>query len=367
MMPIPLSTHLEAPDAEDRRLSYGEAINEAMAIALEVFPTAYVIGLGAPDPAGIFGTTLGLTETFGKERVLDMPISENAVTGVVLGSAIDGMRPILTHQRLDFALDSIEQIVNQAAKWHYMFGGRMTAPLVIRMVVGRGWGQGPQHSQSLQSWFAHVPGLKVVMPALPADAKGLLLSAVADPNPVIVIEHRWLHNIEGPVPEGDYRSPLGEPRIIVEGTDATITATSYMTVEALRAAELLQLEGISTEVIDVRTLNPLDDSLILESVRKTGRLVVADTGWTSCGFAGEIVARVSEKAFDALKSAPRRVASPDAPTPTSQKLTDGYYPRAIDIAQAIGGVLGRLLPDLTDSMRQETPLDVPDTLFRGPF
>lgn len=366
-MPIPLSMHHNAPAPKSRTLTYADAVGEAMGVALETFPTSYVIGLGATDPAGIFGTTKGLSETFGHSRVFDMPISENAVSGIVLGSAIDGMKPILTHQRLDFALVSIEQLVNQAAKWHYMFDGKMSAPIVVRLVVGRGWGQGPQHSQSLQNWFAHIPGLKVVMPALPADAKGLLLSAVADPNPVIIIEHRWLYNIVGTVPEGDFRCPIGEPCLLREGTDLTIASTSYMTIESLRAADILAQHDIRVDVIDIQTLNPLNDTTILDSVKKTGRLIVADTGWTSCGFAGEIVARVSEKAFSSLKCAPRRIALPDAPTPTSPKLTETFYPRAVDIARQSAMLLGQQLPDHVFVEDQDCPLDVPDNRFRGPF
>jgi len=352
---------------QTRTLSYAEAVSEAMGIALQVFPTAYVIGLGATDPAGIFGTTKGLAEVYGTHRVFDMPISENAVSGIVLGSAIDGMRPILTHQRLDFSLVSIEQIVNQAAKWHYMFGGIMSAPIVIRLVVGRGWGQGPQHSQSLQNWFAHIPGLKVVMPALPSDAKGLLLSAVADPNPVIIIEHRWLYNSVGPVGEGDCRIPIGSPRCLREGSDITIASTGYMTIEALKAAALLSNYGIEAQVIDVQTLNPLDDEPILGSVERTGHLIVADTGWTSCGFAGEVVTRVSEKAFSSLKAPPQRIALPDAPTPTSHALTDAYYPRDKDIARAAGKLLDRPLPPDAFRNDKDLPLDIPDDRFRGSF
>lgn len=366
-MPLPLSTHHSAHPETTRVLSFADAIGEATGIALKTFPTSYVIGLGATDPAGIFGTTKGLVDTYGDNRVFDMPISENAVTGIVLGSAIDGMRPILTHQRLDFALVSIEQIVNQAAKWHYMFDGIMSAPLVIRLVVGRGWGQGPQHSQSLQNWFAHIPGLKVVMPALPSDAKGLLLSAVADPNPVIIIEHRWLYNIEGVVPEGDYRCPIGSPSVLRDGSDLTIASTSYMTIESLRAAETLAAHGISVEVVDVQTLNPLDDGKIINSVEKTGHLIVADTGWTSCGFAGEIVARVAEKAFTSLKAAPRRIALPDVPTPTSAALTDTYYPRDTDIVKVTAEMLGRTLPADVFARDPDVPLDIPDNRFKGPF
>ena len=326
-----------------------------------------MIGLGTPDPKGVFGTTIGLVDEYGAERILDMPVSENALSGVVLGSAIDGMRPILTHQRVDFSLVSFEQIINQAAKWHYMYGGQATAPLVIRMIVGRGWGQGPQHSQSLQSIFAHIPGLKVVMPTTPADAKGLLLSAIFDDNPVIILEHRWLYDIEGPVPEGDHRTPIGVPRVVRPGKDITIVGTSYMTIEALRAAEMLVDLGIDAEVIDLRTINPLDHKSIIDSVQKTSHLIVTDTSWRNCGVAGEIVARVAEEAFGYLKSAPRRVTLPDAPVPTSHALTDAFYPRAIDIAHIAGDMMGISTSGLSDNSAESGMLDVPDNSFRGPF
>jgi pyruvate dehydrogenase E1 component beta subunit len=278
-----------------RDLKFFQALKEATEIAMTRDPSVYLMGLGVPDPKGIFGSTLNLHKKFGDDRVLDMPTSENGMTGVAIGSALAGMRPVLTHQRIDFALLSIEQIVNQAAKWHYMFGGLMKIPLVIRMIVGRGWGQGPQHSQSLQAWFAHVPGLKVVMPATPHDAKGLLIASIEDDNPVIFIEHRWLYGMSGQVPEGHYTVPLGQARVARTGRDLTIAATSYMTLEALRAAERLAEEGIDVEVVDVRTLKPLDETTILGSVKKTGRLIVADTGWKTMGIGAEIVARAAEE------------------------------------------------------------------------
>lgn len=350
-----------------RELSFAGAINEAMSIALEKDPSVFVIGLGAPDPKGIFGTTSGLRDTHGSERVLDMPVSENAATGLVLGAAIDGLRPVMTHQRIDFALHSLEQIVNQAAKWHYMFDGQMRAPIVIRMVVGRGWGQGPQHSQSLHNWFAHVPGLKVVMPALPADAKGLLLASIADDNPTIFIEHRWLYDIAGPVPEGHVTAQIGPANVVREGEDITIAASSFMTIEALRAAATLSDGGVSAEVIDIHTLNPLQDDLIISSIEKTGHLIVADCGWSHCGFAGEVIARVAEQSHGTLRSAPRRIALPDCPTPTSPALTDGFYPDSRNIVKMTTEILG--IPD----SRFESPVsgrslhDVPDSDFAGPF
>jgi pyruvate dehydrogenase E1 component beta subunit len=263
----------------------------------------------------------------------------------------------------------MEQIVNQAAKWYYMFGGQSSVPLVIRMVIGRGWGQGTQHSQSLQAWFAHIPGLKVVMPVTPYDAKGLLISSIEDNNPVIFLEHRWLHNITGHVPEGMYRVPLGKARVVTTGGDLTIVATSYMTLESLRAAERLAQDGVKAEVIDVRTLSPLDDSLILDSVRKTGHLIVTDTGWKTLGFSAEVVARIAEKAFDDLKSPPRRVASPDCPTPSTPALANHYYPRVADIVTTAKKMLGLPVDEVTSSSPPATPipLDVPDKSFTGPF
>ncbi|HEY9765762.1 MAG TPA: alpha-ketoacid dehydrogenase subunit beta, partial [Chroococcales cyanobacterium] len=218
-----------------RELTYSQAINEALDQALERDPSVYLIGEGVPDPKGIFGTTLGLQEKFGSARVMDMPLSENGMTGVAVGSALMGLRPVMVHQRLDFALLALDQIVNHAAKWHYMFAGQQSVPLVIRLILGRGWGQGPQHSQSLHSWFAHIPGLKVVMPTTPHDAKGLLMKSIEDDNPVIFIEHRWLHDIKGEVPTEPYGVALGSCRVAREGKDLTIVSASYMTLEALKA------------------------------------------------------------------------------------------------------------------------------------
>jgi pyruvate dehydrogenase E1 component beta subunit len=329
--------------------------------------TVYIMGLGVPDPKGIFGTTLGLQEKYGDMRVMDMPLSENAMTGVAIGSALVGMRPIMTHQRIDFALLAMEQIVNQAANWYYMFGGQKSIPLVIRMIIGRGWGQGTQHSQNLAAWFAHVPGLKVVMPTTPYDAKGLLIASIEDNNPVIFIEHRWLHNITGEVPEGVYRVPRGRAKVVREGEDVTIVATSYMTLEALRAAEVLVKEGVEAEVIDVRTLKPIDFSLIIESVRKTSHLIMVDLGWRTVGFSAEIVARIAEEALSDLKSPPRRLTLPDCPTPTTPALANNYYPRAVHIVTTVMEMLG-LSPDYTLSeLRTSVPLDIPDKSFTGPF
>lgn len=350
-----------------RLLTFSQAINEATDLCMAKDPAVYVMGLGVPDPKGIFGSTLGLQQKYGDMRVMDMPTSENGMTGVAIGSALVGMRPILTHQRIDFAVLSLEQIVNQAAKWHYMFGGQMNVSLVIRLVIGRGWGQGPQHSQSLQAWFAHVPGLKVVMPTTAYDAKGLLISSIEDNNPVIFIEHRWLYNVTANVPEGIYRVPLGQAKVMREGHDLTIVAMSYMALEALRAAEILAKDGIQAEVIDVRTLKPLDSSTILKSVRKTGRAMVVDTAWKTGGFGSEIVALVAEEAFAHLKCAPKRVALPDHPTPTSRALAKHYYPRAVHLVATAKSILGLSVDDSVLYENTSIPLDVPDKSFLGPF
>lgn len=354
--------------ATTRELTFAQAINEGTDQCMAADARVYLMGLGVPDVKGVFGTTAGLQQKYGSERVLDMPTSENGMTGVALGSACVGLRPIMVHQRIEFALLAIDHIINQAANWHYMFGGQEAMPLVIRMLIGRGWGQGPQHSQSLQAMFAHIPGLKVVMPATPYDAKGLLIAAVEDNNPVIYLENRWLHSIRGPVPEEMYRVPLGEARTARAGSDATIVSTSYMTLEALRAADLLEKAGIHAEVIDVRSIRPLDTRRILESVRKTGRLVVADAAWKSYGFGAEVLALVAEEAHAVLKSAPRRVTLPDVPTPCTRALAADYYPRAVNIVNAVRTMMG--LPDQTEQQLgivRDTPSDVPDQSFVGPF
>ena len=350
-----------------RELRYFEAINEATDLSMAGDPSVYLMGPGVPDPSGVFGTTLGLQDKYGEDRVMDIPTAENGMTGVAIGSAMIGMRPIMTHHRSEFALLAMEQIVNQAAKSQYVFGGT-GIPLVIRMIVGRGWGQGPEHSQSLQAWFAHVPGLKVIMPTSPYDAKGLLISAIEDNNPVVSIEHRWLYNTFGEVPEGVYRVPIGKARVVREGNDITIVATSYMVLEAIKCAEALGEVGIDAEVVDVRTLRPLDMDTICESVAKTGYLIAADTGWRTGGFGGEIVAAVTERVFDSLKSAPRRIGLPDSPTPASSSLVRHYYPGAQDIVNAACEALGVSEAHLpTPKAGEGVPPDVPDPDFTGPF
>ena len=360
------NSRLGSPDAP-RNLSFVQAINEALHAAMAADPGVICYGLGVDDPKTIFGTTKGLKERFGPERVWDMPTSENAMTGVAIGAALQGLRPVMVHQRLDFFLLAMDQLVNNAAKWHYMFGGQRSVPITIRLVLGRGWGQGPTHSQSLHAWFAHVPGLKVVMPTTPEDAKGLLLSSIFDPNPVLFFEHRWLHETVGPVPEGDYRLPIGKARVLREGSDLTIVAMSYMVVEAIHAIEYLKQHDISCELIDLRTVAPLDWDAVFLSVRKTGRLLALDTGATTGSVGGEVVARVAIDCWDSLLQRPQRIALPDHPEPTSFGMTRGLHPRSENIVAAVNGMLGRNVPIEPLISQRRHSHDVPGDSFRGPF
>jgi pyruvate dehydrogenase E1 component beta subunit len=351
------------------QISQSEAIREALEQAMEEDERVILVGEGVPDPKGIFGTTTGLQQRFGKSRVFDSPLSENGMTGICIGAAISGMRPVMIHQRIDFALLAMDQIVNNAAKWRYMFAGQVSVPLVIRVIVGRGWGPGPQHAQSLQALFAHIPGLKVVMPTSGRDAKGMLLAAIRDNNPVIFIEHRWLQGIADYVPATPYATPLDQALVCRTGVDATLVAFSYMVVEALLAAKALADFGIDLEVIDARSVRPLDMTTIIDSVRRTGRLVVADTAWKTGGIAGEVIASVAETAFDALHSPPLRIALPDIPVPTSHHLTRDFYPDALCLARKINAHLDKDIPDaeLVSRLARSTPHDTPQLEFRGPF
>lgn len=351
-----------------REISYAKAVLEATDQCMSVDPLVYIMGLGVPDPKGIFGTTSGLVAKYGPERAMDTPVAENGMTGIAIGSALVGMRPIMTHQRLDFMLLSLDQIINNAAKWHYMFGGQMKVPIVLRLLLGRGWGQGPQHSQNLQSLFAHLPGLKVVLPTTPYDAKGLLISAIEDDNPVIFIEHRWLHGIVGPVPEKMYRIPIGKSRVVKKGRDVTIVTSSYMTLESMRASDMLKKDGIDAEILDLRTIRPFDEDSIVRSVKKTGRLIAVDGAWPRFGVAAEVLALAAEKCYTALKCASKRVTFPDLPTPTSWSLANRYYPRAIDIVNEVKGMFDISVTQAKDSgSYYNVPHDVPDKSFTGPF
>lgn len=340
-------------------VTYAEALLDATTIAMKKDSSVIVMGIGVDDHKGVFGSTKGLVDRFGKDRVFDTPLSENAMTGVAIGAALAGMKPIHIHIRCDFIYLAMDQLCNIAAKWRYMFGGQMNVPIVIRAVIGRSWGQGSQHSQSLQSLFMHIPGLKVVMPTTAYDAKGLLLSAIFDPNPVIMIEHRLLYYITGQVPESYYEMQLGQAVVRRKGSDLTLVANSYMVVECLKAADFLGNEGIEVEVVDPVSLVPLDENTICDSVKKTGRLLVVDSSWTTCGASAEIAAVVAEKAFGALKGPVRRMGMAPVVCPVSKPLENMFYPNAKSIAQTVCEMLGKKFP--------EKEVELLNTPFKGPF
>jgi pyruvate dehydrogenase E1 component beta subunit len=263
-------------------------------------------------------------------------VSENGITGAAVGAALAGMRPVLVHPRLDFMYYAMDQIANHAANWYYMFGGQVSVPITIWGIINRGGEQAAQHSQALQAMFTHIPGLKVVMPATPYDAKGLLVASIEDNNPVVYIDERWLYEFVGEVPEEIYSVPIGKGIVRKNGKDVTVVATSYMVHEAIKAAESLEEEGIKVEVVDLRSLKPLDENLLFESVKKTGRLVIADGGWKTCGIAAEISARVAESSiFKQLKAPIMRVSLPDTPAPASSALERVYYKKAEDIVSTV--------------------------------
>ncbi|HYH22871.1 MAG TPA: transketolase C-terminal domain-containing protein [Azospirillum sp.] len=358
---------------EPRILTVAEALREATDLCMRRDPRVFVMGEGVADPKAIFGTTAGLAAAHGAARVMETPIAENGFTGLAIGAAMMGRRPLIVHQRVDFALLSLEQLFNNAAKLHYVSNGRHRVPLVVRMIVGRGWGQGPAHSQSLETLFAQVPGLKVVLPATAREAKGQLIAAIEDDNPVVMIEHRWVHYATGAVPEGHYTVPLDGPRVVREGGDVTIVATSYMLLEALRAAETLAQAGIAAEVIDLAVLRPFVADPIVESVRRTGRLLCVDTGFRRYGAGAEIVASVVEQALGALKAPPVRLGLPEHPTPSSRALLGGFYPTALSIIDAAATLVGAG-PARVEGPRAAlaaalatVPMDVPHPTFRGPF
>jgi acetoin:2,6-dichlorophenolindophenol oxidoreductase subunit beta len=318
-----------------RKLQYGLAINEALHQTMEMDPSVLLIGQGVKSPWYVGNTAQGLLERFGADRVIDTPVSENGITGAAVGAAIAGMKAVVVHPRMDFMFFAMDPIINQAANWHYMNGGRVSVPVVFWGIINRGGEQAAQHSQAIHGLFAHIPGLKVVMPATAYDAKGLMIAAIQDPNPVVFVDERLLYLAEDPVPEEIYTVEIGKGAIRREGKDVTVIAVSLMVHEAMKAAERLAVDGVAAEVIDLRSIKPFDREMILNSVRKTGRVVVADIGWKSFGVSAEIAAFVVENAFDALKAPVLRVALPDCPAPASRNLEEVYYPTAEDIVNAV--------------------------------
>lgn len=308
--------------------NYGTAMLAAFEYLLENYPEVFVIGQGLWSPWYVGNTMTNLDKKFGTHRVIDTPVSESACTGAAVGAALAGMKPIVVHPRMDFMLYAMDAVVNQAAKWSHMVGGQASPGLTIRSIINRGGEQGAQHSQSLHAWFAHVPGLRVVMPATVADARDLLIASVLCPDPVMFIDDRWLYDLEDDLPPVVERLlALERPQCLRSGADLTLVASGYSTRLALEAASLLQQKGLSAEVIDLRVLNPFDAECIVASVTKTGRLLVIDGSWSPCGMAGEVIASVVERVAPAvLKKSPARLTLPFAPAPTSRVLEKAYYP-----------------------------------------
>jgi pyruvate dehydrogenase E1 component beta subunit len=334
---------VQADASKTREITYAEALNEALREEMRRDPTVFVMGedVAVWGGGGIFGVTKGLVEEFGAERVRDTPISEEAIAAVAVGAAATGSRPVAEIMYVDFIGLAMEPIVNQAAKLRYMFGGKARVPLVIRAQEGAGRGNAAQHSQSLEAWFCHIPGLKVVTPSTPADAKGLLKNAIRDDNPVIFLEHKALYFTKGGVPEGDVTIPLGVAEVKRVGGDVTVVGVHTMVGKALQAAQLLAAEGIDLEVIDPRTLVPLDEATIVESVKKTGRLIVSHEAYTRAGYGSEIISRVVEAAFDYLDAPPLRVCARDVPVPYSSVLETAALPQVEDLVAAARTLMNR--------------------------
>ncbi len=308
-----------------RELTYAQAINEALRQAMELSGDVIVLGQLVDYKPGIFGTTKGLAEKFGRERVRDFPNAEGLMTSTAIGAALAGARPVIVHPRIDFMMYGVDPMVNWLSLWRFKSNRKSNLPVTIRALVGKGWGQGPQHSKSLHAWFAHLPGLRVAMPATAYDAKGLLLESVFGESPTLIIENRPLYSMAEEVPEEPYRVRFGRAAVRREGADVTLVAMGLSVPPALRSAEELAKEGRDVEVIDLRTLSPLDGGTVIRSVRKTGRLVVADYGWRSFGAAAEVIAQVAEAVGPGLKAAPARVTLPDGHTPMSRTLEEKYY------------------------------------------
>lgn len=318
--------------------TYLQALNEALRQEMERDPNVFIMGEDVGQFGGCFGVTQGLFDQFGESRVMDTPITESVIVGAAAGAAAAGLRPVAELMFVDFIGVALDQLFNQASKMRYMFGGKTTVPMVLRMPQGAGIGAAAQHSQSLEAWFMHIPGLKVVIPSTPYDAKGLLISAIRDNNPVVFLEHKLLYGVDGEVPEESYTIEFGKADIKREGTDVTVVATSKMVHSALEAAEILAKDGISLEVVDPRTVQPLDTDTILASVRKTHALVIAHEAVGFAGPGAEIAAQVAEKAFDYLDAPITRVAAPFCPVPFSPPLEQAFIPGAQDIVKAVRGL-----------------------------
>ena len=348
------------------KISYSQAINKALEEEMTRNKKLVCFGLGANDNMKFFGTTKGLKEKFGEQRVFETPTSENAMTGIGIGMSLYKNPCIMMHQRLDFFLLAMDQLVNSAAKWHYMFGGLKSVPITIRLVVGKGWGQGPTHSQSLQSWFAHIPGLKVVMPSLPSDAYNLLKASIRDPNPVIFIEHRWLHGVEEKkIIKKNFKNQIGASKVLSRGKDFTVVTYSLSTLEILAIKKELNQNKIAFDHIDLQTIKPLDLKPIKKSLKKTKKLLVLDTiSHPICSIGSEIISQIYLDKEIKLIKPPILLTLPDIPTPTSTFYTKDFYVSKRDILNKIKILTNK---KINIKLNNNIAHDVPDLKFKGPF
>ncbi len=346
---------------ETEYCDYGQAILLATRQAMQGDDGVFVYGLGVDDAKGHYGSTLNLHNEFGKLRCFDMPLSEDAMTGIGIGAALSGMRPIYVHQRMDFLLLCMNQLVNMGAKYHYISNGALNVPMVVRASIGRSWGQGAQHSQSLYSYFCHIPGLKVVAPTTPHDAKTMMSAAIYDNNPVVFIEHRSLYSQRGHVPRAEVVGEFGKARVIEAGKDITMVGISYTIMDCLRARQLLAVEGISAEVIDPVSLYPIDEDAIAESLQRTGRLLIVENDWLNCGLAAEIMARMVERGLGHYKMA--RMGYAPAPCPTTRCLELAFYPSPVSVAKRAY----QLINGNDNNFNPEPPKITEIEAFKGPF
>ena len=342
-------------------LSYREALSLATSREMEADPSVFIFGLDVPDHKKIFGSTKGLLEKFGPRRCFGTPLSEDGMTGVALGAALSGLRPIHVHIRVDCMLLAMNQIANMMSNLRYMSAGKLKLPIVLRAVIGRGWGQSAQHSKSLQGVFAHFPGLKVVMPTSPQDAYSLLRSSIRDDNPVIFLEHRWFYDVRGDVDES-LEIPIGASIVRRLGHSLTVVATSWMNIEAMKAAEILARRGVDIEIIDPRTITPLNLDPIVESVQKTGHCIVSDYDWTFCGFSAELAAQISHRCFSSLKRPVERLGFAPVPCPTTRPLENLFYPSAVHIIRTVERMLGLEPTELSGEHFYSY-----EQKFKGPF
>lgn len=356
---------MSSQNKDERTLSYGGAICEAVEQEMQRDDNVIIVGQNITDHKAILGSTAGLIEKFGPDRVIESPLSEDAVTGISTGAAMAGLRPIHVHIRMDFLMLCMNQLINMAAKAHYMYGGQVKVPMVVRSIIGKSWGQGAQHSQALYSMFMHVPGLKVVAPSNAHDAKGCMTTAIRDNNPVMFVEHRHLYHTDAYVPEDSYATTFGQARVLKKGNDITIVGISNMVLECLRTQELLSEVGISAEIIDPISLVPLDIETIIDSVARTGRLLVVDNAWTNAGASAEIVAKVAERLGQQQAIQVSRMGYAPTTCPTTSALEKGFYPTPVTIAsRAHHMVKPDAKPWEPDSEKAALAYQLK---FRGPF